>query len=80
MQENTNWYLKQQPLQQTIIVPTHTILHPCLEVIIIRYVQDILKKFCGGSEAKNAIQRHTIIVTYADYDYIMDEIERREKK
>ena len=28
MQENTNWYCKQQPLKQTIIVPTHTILHP----------------------------------------------------
>ena len=25
--ENTNWYCKQQPLQQTIIVPTRTILH-----------------------------------------------------
>ena len=38
MQENTNWYWKQQTLQQTIIVPKSTILHPRLEVIIIRYV------------------------------------------
>ena len=53
VQENTNWYWKQQPLQQTIIVPTRTILHPRLEVIIIRYVQDTPKKLCGKSEAKN---------------------------
>ena len=44
MQENNNWYWKQQPLQQNIIVPTRKILHPCLDAIIIRYVQDILKK------------------------------------
>ena len=38
MQENTNWYWKKQPLQQTIIVPTHTIIHPRLDSITIRYV------------------------------------------
>ena len=32
MQENTNWYCKQPPLQHTIIVPTRTIIHPCLDV------------------------------------------------
>ena len=79
MQENTNWYWKQQPLQQTIIVPTRTILHPRLDVIIIRYVQDIPKNLCSRNQAKKAIQRHPIIMTDADYDYILDEIERREK-
>ena len=28
---------------------------------------------------KKAIQRHPIIITGADYDYILDEIERYEK-
>ena len=79
MQENTNWYCKQQLLQQTTIVTTHTILHPLLDVIIIRYVQDIPKNICGRIQAKKAIQRHPIIITDADYDYIFDEIERREK-
>ena len=79
MQENTNCYWKQQTLQHTIIVPTRTILHPRLEVIIIRYVQHIPKKICGRSELKKAIQRHPIIMTDADYDYILDEIERHEK-
>ena len=79
MQENTNWYWKQQPLQQTIIVPTRTILHPRLEFITIRYVHDIPKKLCGRNEAKIIIQRYPINMTDADYDYILDEIERREK-
>ena len=35
-QENTNCHQKQQPLQQTIIVPTRKIIHPRLDVIIIR--------------------------------------------
>ena len=38
VKENTNCYWKHKPLQQTIIVPTRTILHPRLDVIIIIYV------------------------------------------
>ena len=79
MQGDTNWHWKQKPIQQTIIPPTRTILHPRLDVIIIRYVQDILKKICSMNEAKKEIQRHTNIMTDADYDYIWDEIERGEK-
>ena len=52
MQENINWYWKQQPLQQTIISPTCTRIHPRLDVIIIRYVKYILKKLCNRNEAK----------------------------
>ena len=59
--------------------PNTQILHPRLEIIIIRYVQGIPKKLCSRNEAKKAIQRHPIIMTDADYDYILDEIERREK-
>ena len=79
MQENTNLYWEKKPLQHTIIVPTRTILHPRLDVIIIRYVQYIPNKFCIRNEAKKAIQRHPIIMTDADCDYILYEIERREK-
>ena len=79
MQENTNFYWKQQPLQQPIIVPTCTILLPRLDVITIRYVQDIPKNFCNMIQAKKAIQRHTIIMTDDDYNYILDESECREK-
>ena len=42
---------------------------------MIRYVQDIPKKLCSRNEAEKEIQGHPIIVTNADYEYIMDEIE-----
>ena len=52
VQENTNFYWKQQPLQHTIIVPTRTIIHPRLDVIILRYVQDIPKHICSRNKLK----------------------------
>ena len=52
MQENTNWYWNQKPLQQTIIVPTRTILHPRHDVITIRYLQDIPKNIFNSIQAK----------------------------
>ena len=70
----TNLYWKQQPLQQTVMFPTHTILHPRLNVIIIRDFQDIPKNFCNRIQAKKYMQRHPICMTEADYDYILDEI------
>ena len=79
MQENTNWYWEQQLLQQTIIVPTHTILNPYLDVIKVRYIQDIPKNVFNWIQAEQAIQRHPIIMTDADYYNILDEIELREK-
>ena len=47
MQENANWYYKQQSLKQTIMVPTRTIIHQRLYVEIIRCVQDIPNNFCN---------------------------------
>ena len=55
MKENTNWCWKQQPLEQTIIVPTRTILHPHIDVIIIRDVQDIHNNVCNRIQEKRAI-------------------------
>ena len=63
IQENTNWYWRQQPLQQTIIFPTRTILHPRLDVITIIYFQDIPKNICNRIQEK----RHT--KTYYYYDW-----------
>ena len=39
IQEKTHLYWKQHPLQQTIIVPTRTILHLRIDVVRIIYVQ-----------------------------------------
>ena len=79
MQENSNWYWKQKPLQQTIIVPTCTILHPRIDFMTIRYVQDILKNVCIIIQSKKSIQIHPISMTDSDYDYILDGFERHEK-
>ena len=38
-----------------------------------------LRIFVTGSKQKKSIQRHPISMTDADYDYILDENERREK-
>ena len=40
----TNWYCEKHPLQQDSIVPTHTILHSHLDIVVITYVQDIPKR------------------------------------
>ena len=70
---------KKQPLQQTSIFPIRTILHPRPNVITIRDVQNIPKNVCNSTQAKKSMQRHPISMTDVDYDYILDEIERREK-
>ena len=53
MQENTNWYWKKQALQHTIVFPTQTIFHPCLDVITIIYVQYITNNACNSIQEKN---------------------------
>ena len=53
MQENTNWYWKQKPLQHTIIVTTCIIIHKHLDVITIIYVQDIPNNLCDRIQEKN---------------------------
>ena len=47
MQENSNWYWKQQSMQHNIIFSTPTIIHTCLDVLIMTDVQDIPKTFCN---------------------------------
>ena len=75
MQENTNWYWKQQPLQQNIIVTTIKIIHPRLNVSGMKDVQYIPKTVCNIIQGKT-IQRYPICLTDSDYDYILDKIKR----
>ena len=69
--------METKPLQQNIIVPTRTIIHPCLDVVRITDVQDIPNTVCNSIQEKS-IQRNPIIMTDTDYDYILDEIKRAE--
>ena len=61
MQKNTNWYCKQQPLQQTIIITTLTIIHPRLDVITIRNVQ-YTPKICVTGFRQKIPYKDTLLV------------------
>ena len=52
IQDITNWYWYQQPLQYYIIVPKHKIIHPGLDVVGITDVQEISKSVCNRIQAK----------------------------
>ena len=67
MQENTKWYRGQKPQQKNIIVPTRTIVHPCLDVTTITKEKNTKSVFNKNQEHK-AIQRSTIYLTKSDHD------------
>ena len=52
VQVNNNGHWEKQTLKHTTIVPTCTILHPCLNVVGITYFKDIRKTFCNRIQAK----------------------------
>ena len=78
MQVDTNWYQNQQQKHHVITVQTHTILHTQLEVDAITYFHAIPTIVCSRTQAKKAISRQPICLTDSDYDYILEEIVRRE--
>ena len=45
MQEKPNRYWEQRNQQEVIIFPTRTIVHPCIDVLAVKYVHDITKSF-----------------------------------
>ena len=79
MQEEANWYWEQKNKQQVIIVTTRTIVHPCLYVVAVKDVQVITRSVCSRNQSKKSLQRHTISLTDYNHDYILEEIERRDK-
>ena len=79
VQIDTNWYWNQQPKHHFITVTTRTILHPQLEVNAITDFHAIPTSVCSRTQKKKAISRQPICLTGADYDYILEEIGRREK-
>ena len=45
MQENTKWYWDQKMQHQAIVVPTCTIVHPWIDVMVMKHVHDIPRSF-----------------------------------
>ena len=60
-------------------MPTRTILHPQLEGDAITDFRLIPTSICSRTQGKKAISRQPICLTDADYNYILEEIDRREK-
>ena len=79
IQKYTNWYWNQKPKHNVITVPTGTILHPQLEVNMITDFYSIPTSVCSRTQLKKAISRQPICLTDADYDSILEEIDRRDK-
>ena len=79
MQVDTNWYCIQQSKHHVITVPTRTILHPQLEGDAITDFHSITTSICYRTQAIKSISRQPICLTDADYDYILEEIGRRDK-
>ena len=79
MQVYTNWYWNQQPNIHVITVPTRTILHPQLEGDAIKDFHAIPTSICSRTQEKKAISRQPICLSNFDYDYILEEIDQRDK-
>ena len=47
IQEKRNWYWCQKQNQKFIILPTLTIIHPCIDIVSVKYVHDISRRVCN---------------------------------
>ena len=72
MQVDTNWYWDQHPDQNSITVPTRTIIHPQPKVNSVRYFHAIPKIVCNSTHAKKSISRQPTCLTDSDYDCILE--------
>ena len=65
--------------QQLIIVPTSTVLHTYLYVVVVKDIQDIPRGFYNRNQAQQAWQIYPICLTDSACDYIIDENLCRDK-
>ena len=67
MKYSTKWYWEQTQQQNNILVPTRTILHPCLDIMVVTEVKEIPNSLCNRNQAHKSIQRHSICLTDSDH-------------
>ena len=53
-------------------ISTCKIVHPCLDVIVVKYVQDIPKSVCNINQERKDLQRRTIYITDLYHEHILD--------
>ena len=71
MKENIRWYWEIKP-QQVIVVPTRTIVHPCIFVIVVKYLQDIPRGVINRNQSQQYLQRNSICSTESNNSYTID--------
>ena len=59
-----------------MVIPTCTIIHPCIGVIVVRYVKDTPNIVCNRKLARQDLQIRSMQTTDSDHDYILDKILR----
>ena len=79
MQEKKIFYWEGKNHQQLIVFTTHTIVHTCIDVFVVKDVHDITRSDFNINQTIKDLQRHLICLTDYDNDYILDEIRGREK-
>ena len=60
-------------------MPTRIIIHPQLGVNAVTAFQTIPTSVCTSTKAKKSISRQPLCLTDSNYDYILEEIGRRDK-
>ena len=79
MQEKTKCYWEQKNQQQVIVFLTHTIIYPCIDVMAVKYIDDINTSVSNRNQQKKALKLHPICLTESDHDYIVDKFLHRDK-
>ena len=74
MKAKNNWYCRQKENERNVIISTSTLFHPCLDVLVIKYVADIPLSICNKKQSHQYIQLQNIYIDDADNYYILDEI------
>ena len=74
MKAKTNWYYQQNKNKQIVIISTQNIVHPCLEVSVIKYVVVIPAIIFNKKQTLKYLQRQKNCIAGGNRDYILDEI------
>ena len=61
-------YWEQTQKQNIIVFPTCTIINPCLEIIVVKYFQDIPKSVCNINQSQQDLKISPICITDSDHD------------
>ena len=74
MENNTYCYWGQLKQHNNSIVPTRTILHPCLDVMSVTDANHITNIVYNRNQARKALKGHPIFLTDSDHNFIIYEI------